>query len=259
MSLSAKGKRVIVTGGSRGIARAAVQALAKEGANVVIFDIIDDAGKKIAEEATAAWPGTVTYSHVDISKRDDVFQATAAAVATLGGLDSLLNIAGIERRARAEDITEAELDLILNINLKGTVFMNQAVFPHLKENGGSIINFGSDAGLAPYPMGSHYAASKGAVHSFSRTLAVEWGKYNIRVNTVVPAIWTEMYNEFRSRLTAEELMGHDKIMLEKIPLGGKLGDPTRDLAPVILFLVSDGSQFITGQIISVNGGLGNVR
>lgn len=259
MSSSAGGKRIIVTGGSRGIARAAVEALAKEGAHVVIFDVLDDLGQQVASSATATGPGKVTYRHTNISQRAEVFTSVEAAVATLGGLDALLHIAGVERSALAENITEAELDLILNVNVKGTFFMNQAVFPHLKANGGSIVNFGSDAGLTPYPNGAHYSASKGAVHSLSRTVAAEWGQYGIRVNSVVPAIWTEMYNEFRSRMSPEALEGHDKVMLSKIPLGGKLGDPTKDLAPVVVFLVSDASRFITGQVISVNGGLGNVR
>ncbi|KDA05370.1 3-oxoacyl-ACP reductase [Microbacterium sp. CH12i] len=254
-----EGKRIIVTGGARGIAETVVRAFAAAGARVVSFDVSDDAGAKVAAEATATGPGSVVYRHVDVSNRAETFAAVDSAVAELGGLDSLFHIAGVERSGPVEDITEADLDVILNVNVKGTFFINQAVFPHLKTNGGAIVNFGSDAGLAPYPNGAHYAASKGAVMAFDRTAAAEWGPFGVRVNTVVPAMWTPMYNEHRERMNAEELAAHDAIMGAMVPLGGRLGDPATDIAPVLVFLASDASRFITGQIISVNGGLGNVR
>jgi NAD(P)-dependent dehydrogenase (short-subunit alcohol dehydrogenase family) len=157
-----------------------------------------------------------------------------------------------------EDITEKDLDVFLNVNVKGMFWTNQAVLPYLKEDGGSIVNFGSDAGLNPFPNGVHYSASKGAVHSFTRTASAEWMKYNIRVNSVIPAIWTDMYDEFRERLPKEDLEAHDNLMTTKL-LGGKLGDPTQDLAPVMVFLASNASRFITGQLVSVNGGMGYTR
>lgn len=258
MVADVKGKRVIVTGGSRGIGAAVARVFAKEGAKVATFDILDDLGQNVAAEATKEGPGSVQYFNVDVSNRDSVFAGVDAAVKELGGLDSLFNIAGIERRSSIEDMTERDLDAVLNVNVKGTFWTNQAVLPHLKEHGGSIGNFGSDAGLQAYPMGSHYSASKGAVHSFSRTAAAEWTQYNIRVNSVIPAIWTEMYDEHRARLPADQVQAMDEAMAPRV-LGGKLGDPTLDLAPVLVFLASDASKFITGQIISVNGGLGSVR
>lgn len=145
------------------------------------------------------------------------------------------------------------------MNAKGTFLTAQAVFPYLRENGGTVINFGSDAALIPYPNGAHYSASKGAVLSLTRTLAAEWGRYGIRVNSVDPVIWTGMYDGYRARMTEEELAAHDAEQARTIPLGGKLGDPDSDLAPVLNFLVSDDSRFITGQIISVNGGAVQVR
>ena len=95
--------------------------------------------------------------------------------------------------------------------------------------------------------------------SWTRTAAAEWGGDNITVNALLPAMWTPMYEEFRSRMRPENLAAHDAAMAARVPLGGRLGDPDRDLGPVMVFLASDGSRFITGQLISVNGGLGSVR
>lgn len=256
---SIHGKRIIVTGGARGIGAAAVRAFVKEGAKVVSWDVLDDLGEKVVAEANAAGPGSASYRHVDISKRDQVFAAVEESVKELGGLDALFNIAGVERKAPAEQIPEDDLDLILNVNVKGTIFTNQAVFPHLKDHGGVIVNFGSDAGLNPDPNAAHYSASKGAVMAFTRTAAWEWGPYGIRVNSVAPVIRTPMYEEYLARMSPEERAAHEQGVAHAIRLGGKPGDPDQDLAPVLVFLASDASRFITGQVIAVNGGTSYVR
>jgi NAD(P)-dependent dehydrogenase (short-subunit alcohol dehydrogenase family) len=259
MPIGIEGKRVVVTGGARGIGAAAVGTLVSEGARVVSFDVTDDAGTAIAEAGTAAGPGTASFRHTDVSDRAEVEASLREAHAELGGLDAVLNIAGIERRAALEDMSEAELDEMLDVNLKGIFFMCQAAFPYLRDRGGSIVNFGSNAGLVPYPLGSHYSAAKAGVMALTRTASYEWGSYGIRVNSVAPAIWTPMYDEFRQRMSPDELVEHEATMKALIPLGGRLGDPKRDLAPVLVFLVSDASRFITGQIIMVDGGAGQVR
>lgn len=259
MSSSVAGKRVIVTGGARGIAAATATVLAREGANVITLDINDEAGLAVASQATLAGPGWVRYLHADVTKRAEIFEAIDHGVDLLGGLDAICCAAGIERGGAAETLAEQDWDEVFDINVKGLMFCNQAAFRHLKSHGGSIINFGSDAGLKPGPVGAHYAATKGAVFAYTRQAAYEWGRYGIRVNSVVPAIWTPLYDEFRQRQDAEALALHDAAMAAAIPLGGKLGDPETDLAPVMSFLVSDGSKFISGQIISVNGALGYVR
>jgi NAD(P)-dependent dehydrogenase (short-subunit alcohol dehydrogenase family) len=144
--------------------------------------------------------------------------------------------------------------LTLHVNVNGTLFVAQAAFEYLKENGGTVINLGSDAGLNPFPEYAHYSASKGAVHALTRTLAHEWDKNNIRVNAVLPGIWTEMYEEHRASMTADELQHHDQGMARKIPLGGKLANPADDLAPVMHFLTSDAAKFMTAQLVCVNVG-----
>jgi len=260
MPISITGKRIIVTGGAGGLAEATIHELVKEGANLVFFVRNDREGERVANTATSTGPGTANWLHVDIRKRSEVFAGVDKAVAQLGGLDVIFHIAGVEQGLAPEDITEEHLDVMFDTNIKGTVFVNQAVFPHFKANGGgSIVNFGSDAAMAPFAYGVHYAASKGAVHSFTRSLASAWGQYNIRANAVVPAIWSPMYDGFRQRLSPEGLAEHEKDVAQRITLGGKLGDPVHDLAPVMVFLASDASKFITGQVICVNGGGGQAR
>jgi 2-hydroxycyclohexanecarboxyl-CoA dehydrogenase len=252
---SLSGKRIIVTGGARGIAAAGVRAFVREGAAVVVVDLLDELGEQVVAEVTAEGPGTASYLHCDISARESVETAFAAAVERLDGLDGLVHVAAIERAAPAEEITDAEWQQMLQVNLTGTFLTNQAVFPYLKANGGGrIVNYASGAALYPYLGGAHYSASKAGVISWTRTIAHEWGKHGITAVAINPSMWTPMYQEFRDRLSPEELVEHDRKKADQIPLGGKLGDPERDMAPVLVFLLGDASRFITGQIISVDGG-----
>jgi NAD(P)-dependent dehydrogenase (short-subunit alcohol dehydrogenase family) len=245
------GKRIIVTGGASGIAAAAVRAYAREGARVASLDISDAEGSKVAEQAGSA----VRYFHCDVSKRDEVFDVFARAASELGGLDVMANVAGAERRTPAENIPDDEWDLIFDVNVKGTLYTNQAAFQHMKEHGGRIINFGSGAGIRGQAGSAHYSAAKGAVMAWTRTVAQEWAKYNITVNSVVPAIWTPMYDAWRARMSEQERTMHDLAMKHVVLLGGKLGDPDQDIAPVMVFLASDAPRFMTGQAFSIDGGM----
>jgi 2-hydroxycyclohexanecarboxyl-CoA dehydrogenase len=254
------GTRIVVAGGARGIGESAVRAFVREGAAVALLDVIDEAGARVAREANAAGPGRAIYLRCDISDRAAVVAAFAQAASELGGLSALVNTAAVERRAPAEEISDADWDLTMNVNLRGTFITNQAIFPYLCENGGGrVINYASGAALYPYMGGAHYSASKGAVISWTRTIAHEWGRHNITANAVNPTIWTPMYQESRDRYTSEQLVLHEAKMAEKIPLGGKSGDPDLDMAPVLVFLVGAGARFITGQIISVDGGMVPLR
>jgi 2-hydroxycyclohexanecarboxyl-CoA dehydrogenase len=255
-----EGTRIVVVGGARGIGEAAVRAFAREGAAVASLDLMDELGTRVADEATAAGPGRAVYLHCDISDRAAVTQAFAQAAAELGGLSALVNAAAVERRSPAEEITDADWDLTMNVNLRGTFITNQVVFPYLRDNGGGrILNYASGAALYPYMGGAHYSASKGAVISWTRTIAHEWGRHNITANAINPTIWTPMYQESRDRYSPEQLVLHEAKMAERIPLGGISGDPDLDMAPVLVFLVGEGARFITGQIISVDGGMVPLR
>lgn len=254
-----QGRRIIVTGGARGIGAATVRAYAAEGASVVSIDVLDDEGRDVAEKATVEGPGSVRYLHCDVSSREQVDATFDTAVAELGGLDVLAAIAGVERGGPAEEVDEETFDFIFRINVLGTILLNQAAHRHMKDTGGNIINVGSDAGLAGYRGLSLYGASKGAVMAWTRNAALEWGPLGIAVNSLVPAIWTPMYQEHRDRMTPDELASHDAVMGRNIVMGGRLGDPERDLRPTMVFLATEGSRFITGQLVNVNGGVGMSR
>jgi NAD(P)-dependent dehydrogenase (short-subunit alcohol dehydrogenase family) len=246
------GKRIIVTGGAQGMGESTVRAFAREGAAVVALDVKEDQGRQTAERIAAETGAEVSFVRADVSDRGQVFDAVARAAEGLGGLDVMVNVAGVQRAKPAEELTEADLDFLLNINLRGTFFTNQAAFAAMKPAGaGHIINFGSDAGMTAIRGLAGYSATKGAVHAWTRTVALEFGAHGIRVNTVVPAMKTPMTEAGRTQGRAN--------VYSKVPLGGDLGEPDRDLAPVMVFLASDGSRFITGQTISVNGGIGMVR
>jgi len=244
-------KRIIVTGGASGIGAATVRAYVREGARVVSVDVSETEGVRVAESAG----GAASFIRCDVADRRQVLEVFERAVAWLGGLDVMANVAGVERRTPAEDIPDDEWDLVFSVNVKGTLYTNQAAFRHLRQGGGRIINFGSGAGIRGQAGSAHYSASKGAVMAWTRTVAQEWAKHGITVNSVVPAIWTPMYDAWRARMSDQERMIHDMAMQHVVPIGGKLGDPDGDAGPVMVFLASDMSHFMTGQCFAVDGGM----
>jgi len=255
--LQIEGKRIIVTGGSSGLGEAAVRVFVREGAAVAVLDVQDKAGDSVVAKANDEGPGRAAYHHCDVRRREAVRAAFESAVADLGGLDALVHLAGIDMLAPAESITEEDWDRVIGINLKGTFLVNQAAFPYLREAGGRIINVTSSAGLAAAPGRAHYAASKGGIASLTRALAAEWGRYGINVVALSPVAYTPMTESFRATLSSDGLAAFDAAMTG-IPLG-RMGDAETDIAPVLVFLVSNASRYITAQIIAVDGGTVPVR
>lgn len=242
---------IIVTGGANGIGAAVVRSFAREGARVAALDVDDPAG---STNAAGSGPG-VKYFHCDVSRRDEVERIFGEAAGWLGKLDVLAHVAGIERGGPAESLSESDWAQMLAINVMGTVFTNQVAFAHMKARGGRIINFGSGGAVRGQPGSSHYAASKGAVAAFTRTVAQEWARYGISVNAVAPGAWTRMFDEYLARLPEAARNQHLESMKRLVPLGGRLGDPEKDVAPVLVFLASHAAHFMTGQLISVDGGM----
>lgn len=255
-----KGKKIIVTGGSRGMGAATVRSYVKEGAIVASLDILDELGEKVVEDANKTGPGQATYFHCDLADRSDIETVFSEVSEKLGGLDVLAHVAAVQRSIPASEITDKDYDFLMDINVKGTIIVNQEAYKLMREQGsGVIINYGSISGLRQEPGSTLYSAAKGAVMSWTRSIAAEWGPEGIRVNAVLPAIDTPMYREALSRLTDEQLAALEKENQKEIPLGGKYGDPDQDLGPVMVFLASDSSKFITGQLIPVDGGQVSVR
>jgi NAD(P)-dependent dehydrogenase (short-subunit alcohol dehydrogenase family) len=253
------GKRIIVTGSAQGIGQAVVDAYVAEGASVYALDMNEVLGIQSVEAANRRGPGKAAFLKVDVSNRDAVDAAFATAARKLGGLDVLAHIAGVHRHAPTHDVPDELLSWIFAVNVNGTIYTNSAAYRFMKAAGGAIINFGSESGLTAEVNNAVYGASKAAVHTWTRSVAREWGRHGIRVNAVLPYVVTPMYASFRAALSAEELAAHDHATAEQIPLGGKFGDPAIDLAPVLVFLAGDGSKFITGQLLPVDGGLISVR
>lgn len=254
-----QGKKIIITGGASGMGAATVRTYVSAGATVVAMDINDEDGQAVVDAANEQGPGRATYRHVDVSQRASVEEAFDAAVSELGGLDVLAHPAAVQRPVAPEDITDEGWDQMMDVNVKGTVLTNQAAFRAMRDGGGSIINFGSISGLRPEPGAAAYSASKGAVHSWTRTAAAAWGGHGVRVNAILPAIATPMYDQALEGMTPEQLEAHRWMNEESIAMGKQYGDPDRDLGPVMIFFASDGSRFITGQLIPVDGGQTSVR
>ncbi len=252
-------KRIIVTGSTYGIGASVAKALVEAGATVASMARSNDLGLRQAEELAASGPGSIRFHRCDVSVRAEVRDAFAAAVADMGGLDALVHVAAVEGGGRPEDETDDDWDRTFAINAKGTFIVNQEAFPHLRDRGGAILNFGAGAGIVGLSSNSVYAASKGAVAAWTRSVAAAWGEHGISVNCICPAVRSPMYDEHRARLSPEQLDRHDARMAEMIHIGGKLGDADRDLAPMIVFLCGDGARYITGQTICIDGGAVKVR
>jgi NAD(P)-dependent dehydrogenase (short-subunit alcohol dehydrogenase family) len=252
--LNLSGRRIVVTGGASGMGAGLVEALPDLGASVVSLDRDVTAGQAVAQIARVHFVGC------DVGDPESVAGSIREAVDLLGGLDVLIHAAGIAPRARAEETGLALWDDVMRVNATGTYLTNVAVRPYLKiAGGGAIVNFASIAGVEGLPGKAAYAASKGAAVAWMRTVAHEWGSDRIRINCVAPAIRTPMYERTRAQMDPAELSVHDAERARVIPLGGRLGDVERDLVPVVAFLASDASRFITGQIIAVDGGWLKVR
>lgn len=249
-----QGKIAVVTGAAGVLGKAFCRALADAGADVALVDNSEDALAAVTAELTAAVPGRrFTGITCDVRIPAQVRATVARAKAELGGIDILVNSAGGSLRTpkALKDVTEEHWDLVLDVNLKGTFLMCQAVAPAMQERGGGrIINIASIAGRLPSVLtGVQYAACKGGVMALTRKLASELGP-NITVNAIAPgaALAGERVIGMWNNLTP----GERDETLSAIPLG-RLSTP-EDQADVIVFLAAPASRYITGATIDVNGG-----
>jgi 3-oxoacyl-[acyl-carrier protein] reductase len=243
-----KGKRVIVTGGANGIGKATVMRLAEEGAAIVLTDLTAEAAAATAAGIREHTGASVYPFAADVSQKADNLATVRFAVDKLGGLDALVNNAGIYYEDPFEEITEARWDAIMNVDLRGTFLMTQAAIPALKAQGaGAIVNLASTNGLAGERNYAHYNAAKGGVVLLTKTLALELGPAGIRVNCVCPGY---IVTESTEAMDSEEFV-NDYIQ-HKIPLR-RTGTP-EEVASVIAFLLSDDASFVHGDAILIDGG-----
>ena len=245
------GKVAVVTGGSSGIGRGIVLNLAGEGARVTIADIDISSAGKVAAEARRLG-GSCIAIKTDVSKSENVRNMVEETLSRFGTIDILVNAAAVGEGAMVLDLAEELWDRVININLKGTFLCCREVIKHMIENkSGRIVNFASGQWLRPVFMSAAYAASKGGVVSFSKSLALEVAGYGINVNVIVPG-FTDTPMTRRVFATEDEFQAFG-MNPAFAPPRGQIAKPD-DIADVVLFLVKPDSRHIVGQTLHVNGG-----
>jgi NAD(P)-dependent dehydrogenase (short-subunit alcohol dehydrogenase family) len=241
------GKVVVVTGGSKGLGEEMAHALAEVGADLALVSRTQADLDKVAEEIRAATGRRVIGVAADVTKEPDIIAMTQKVIAEFGKIDILINNAGIGGTTPVLDLQEEEWDRYMNLNLKGPVLCSKHVGAEMiKRKQGNIINVSSLFAKIVARYMAAYGATKSALVSFTRTLALEWARYNIRVNALCPGYFdTPMNHDFWQ--TKGGLSVIDKIPMQRV-------GNTKEIKPAILFLCSDANSFMTGTTLFVDGG-----
>ena len=242
-----KGKVAVVTGGTRGIGNAIAQKYAENGANLAIIATKDNEKAHAAIEELKKNGTDVKLYLCDIKNADQVTSVSEEILADFGGVDIVVNNAGITRDNLLPGMSIADIDDVIDINLKGTMYVTRSFIRNfIKRKGGNVINISSVVGLMGNKGQANYAASKAGIVGFTKTVAKEYGRKNIRCNAIAPGyIATEMTAQLSEAQTDE--------LKKQLPLA-RLGMP-EDIAELALFLASEKSSYITGEVIKVDGGM----
>ena len=240
-------KVAFISGGARGMGAAEALLFTREGAKVVIGDVLDEEGRRTEAEINEAG-GECVFVHLDVTNEASWQSAISDTVSRFGKLDILVNNAGIYRTNTVENTTTEQWDQVMDINVKGLFLGTKAAIPEMRKGGGgSIINMSSVAGLVGDHNSTAYTASKGAVRLFTKSTAIQYAAEGIRSNSVHPGtIETPMTAD----MLADQSYREDRV--RRVPLG-RLGQP-EDVALGVLYLASDESSFVTGSELVIDGG-----
>lgn len=256
--MSVKNKSVLVTGAGQGIGRGIALRLATDGAHIALVDLQEDKISEVKKEIEALGVKAATFT-ADVSQRDQVFAAVDHAEKELGGFDAIINNAGIAQVKPLADVTPKDMDKIFKINVDGVLWGIQAAAEKFKQNGtkGKIISASSIAGHDGFAMLGVYSATKFAVRALTQAAAQEYASAGITVNAYCPGIvgtdmWVEIDRRF-SEITGTPIGETYKKYVEGIALGR--AQTPEDVAALVAFLVSDDSNYITGQAILTDGGI----
>ncbi len=240
-----KNKIAIVTGGARGIGKAVSELFSKEGATVIIWDVLSD-GEHTAKEINEAG-GKAEFLNISVTDKEAIHKAVADVHLRYGKIDILINNAGITRDKTLQKMSEDEWDAVIDVNLKGVFLCTQAVVPYMKEaNYGRIVTAASNVGLRGNFGQTNYSATKAGVIAMSKTWTMELGKYGITANALAPGF---TLTEMVEKIPAEHL----ESIKKQIPLQ-KAAQPI-DIAYGYLYLASDESQYVSGICLTIDGGI----
>ncbi len=240
-----EGKAALVTGGGQGIGRGIVECFLKEGAQVAVV-------QRRPLEPELQKHQAVFGIQADLSDPSTIAPAVQQAVDRLGGIDVLVNNAGIMFERSVSEIQIEEWDRMMALNLRAPLFLAQAVLPHMRRRGGgSIINIGSIEGLAANPDHAAYCASKAGIHGMTKALALDLGQDNIRCNAIAPGWITSELSDTYLASQADPAAAREA--LHKLHPAGRLGNPA-DVGELAAYLASDNSGFLTGEVITLDGG-----
>lgn len=242
----------VVTGSGAGIGAGIAECFAQAGASVVVFDIDGAAASRMKEDIEKEFGGRCLAIQGDVSSEADVQAAVAGAVETFGTIDILVNNAGIDVASRVPEMSAAEWDRVLAVNLKGAFHFCKHVIPVMQERGGTIVNISSVHAYASYEQYAAYDASKAGLVAMTRTLAIDHGRDGIRVNAICPGyIHTPMTDEWLRAQPDPAATMREVLSFHPV---GRIGTP-RDVAEAVLFLASDVASFISGAYLVVDGAM----